>query len=139
MSHSPCHAIFVYGTLQRGEERERCWPKPPLRVQTATIRGELRDLGEYPGLIDGEDCIAGELWELRSDDMAITLHELDQVECFGQGEVDLYVRKTIECLLADGTTATAFTYYLASVSDARQHPRVLPGPDGICRWHRFRG
>ena len=138
MSEPTPSAIFVYGTLQRGEERECCWPKAPLSIRPGNILGELYDLGPYPGLVIGHDRIAGELWELADDDMAITLLELDQVECFGQGGVDLYERRIVNCLLADGTTLAAFTYFLADESFAKQQRRVTTDRDGYCRWHRFR-
>lgn len=41
-------SVFVYGTLQRGEVREHCWPHAPVSIEWGTIRGQLRDLGEYP-------------------------------------------------------------------------------------------
>ena len=40
-----CHNVFVYGTLMRGELRERCWPHQPLCVIPACVRGLLYDLG----------------------------------------------------------------------------------------------
>src|SRR5438093_3247250 len=43
--------VFVYGTLKRGEERARCWPRSPERVVPATTQGRLYDLGTYPALV----------------------------------------------------------------------------------------
>src|SRR5436853_6029420 len=37
----PITALFVYGTLQRGQCREQFWPHPPISVEGATIRGQL--------------------------------------------------------------------------------------------------
>jgi hypothetical protein len=76
------------------------------------------------------------LWRLRAEDLEETLRVLDAVECFGQGNVDLYVRRIVACRLADGEQVTAYTYYLLDEDFARRHQRVTPGPDGICRWHR---
>jgi gamma-glutamylcyclotransferase (GGCT)/AIG2-like uncharacterized protein YtfP len=130
------NAVFVYGTLQRGEQRERCWPCPPLQVTPATIRGILYDIGPYPALASGSDTVAGELWTLRPEDLDVTLRELDAIECFGQGGVDLYVRRAVECQTAAGEVQRAFTYFIADNDYARQHPRVPPGEDGLVRWHR---
>jgi gamma-glutamylcyclotransferase (GGCT)/AIG2-like uncharacterized protein YtfP len=53
--------VFVYGTLQRGGVRERCWPRKPIYVEVARVRGALYDLGPYPALVEGSDFVAGEL------------------------------------------------------------------------------
>ncbi len=137
MSAAVAMSIFVYGTLQQGEERERCWPHPPVQIIAAEITAALYDLGEYPAIIAGEDRIAGELWQIRPADWQATLQALDEIEGCGQGGVNLYVRETVICRTADGSIA-AFTYFLADEAFARAHPRVLPGSDGVCRWHRYR-
>lgn len=137
MNASKVSSIFVYGTLQRGEERERCWPHPPQAIEPAEIRAALYDLGDYPAIIPGDNCIAGELWHLRPQDLAATLQALDEIECCGQGGVDLYVRQVVDCRTATGI-AQAYTYLLADEAIAKAALRVLPGEDGRCHWHRYR-
>lgn len=129
--------IFVYGTLQRGEEREACWPHAPLAVIAAETLGELYDLGPYPALITGDDRVAGELWRLRPEDVAHTLQVLDEIECFGQGGVDLYVRRIVRCQTSHGEEE-AYTYFLADEEHARGRRQVRADADGLCRWHRYR-
>lgn len=131
-------SVFVYGTLQTGEERASCWPHAPLAIIPAEIDAEMYDLGEYPAIIPGSDRVAGELWQLRPVDMPRTLAVLDEIEVYGQGEVDLYLRDVVNCRLVTGEFRTAYTYWLADAAFAREHVRVLPGRDGICRWHRYR-
>jgi gamma-glutamylcyclotransferase (GGCT)/AIG2-like uncharacterized protein YtfP len=46
--------VFVYGTLKRGEVRAACWPREPVKVEEATVRGALFDLGDYPALVPGD-------------------------------------------------------------------------------------
>lgn len=138
MTSTNIHAIFVYGTLQQGEERAPLWPRSPLSITPATIAAELYDLGPYPAIVTGDDVVGGEVWQLAPRDMAITLEVLDEIECFGQEGVDLYLRKVVNCLLEDGETVTAFTYFLADEPLARRHCRVLADSDGVCRWHRYR-
>ncbi|MBI2480460.1 MAG: gamma-glutamylcyclotransferase [Planctomycetia bacterium] len=131
----PCiEAIFVYGTLQRGEVRERCWPRKPVRIEWATIRGQLRDLGEYPALVDGEDLILGELWHIAKADMTATLATLDVVEWFGQDDHDLYTRETVTCRTLAGEEQPAYTYRYARLADVALSPIIIPGPDGFCHW-----
>src|SRR5262245_31105020 len=105
------NAVFVYGTLKRGQVRERCWPRPPISVEPATVHWALYDLGPYPALVAGDDTVAGELWHLAPGDMQATLAALDRVEGFGGKEDDLYRRVIVECETTTGSTR-AWTYQL---------------------------
>ena len=134
----PITAIFVYGTLQRGEIRQQCWPRRPVRIEWATIRGQLHDLGEHPALLDGEDVILGELWQLAETDLEVTLATLDEIEWYGQDDEDLYVRQTVTCRTLAGDERLAYTYRYAKPADIARSPIVLPGLDGFCRWTRRR-
>ena len=134
MTNEPT-AVFVYGTLQRGEVRERCWPRPPISVEAATVRGALYDLGPYPALVTGDDTVAGELWRIAPGDMAATLAALDRVEGFAGSSDDLYRRVIVECQAAAGGTP-AWTYHLANLSLLRTATRIPPGGDGRCLWKR---
>lgn len=134
---APCD-VFVYGTLQTGEERAGCWPHAPLAIVPAEMNAEMYDLGEYPALIPGSDRVAGELWQLRPVDMPRTLEVLDEIEGYGQDEANLYLREVVTCRTVTGETRAAYTYWLADPAFARRHPRVQPDRDGVCRWHRYR-
>ena len=127
--------IFVYGTLKRGEVRERCWPHKPVSVEWATLSGELRDLGAYPALVPGDDIVLGELWRIEPRDMAATLATLDEIEGFGQGEDDLYVRQVVRCLTLAAETRIAYTYFYANPAAIASRPVVLPDRDGYCQWN----
>lgn len=131
-------AIFVYGTLQRGEVRERCWPCQPLRIEWGTLRGQLRDLGEYPALVAGEDLILGELWHIAETDMEETLATLDEIEWYGQDDDDLYVREVVSCHILSGEERQAYTYRFAKPHEIAMSPIVLPDGGGMCRWTRRR-
>lgn len=133
MSHL-IDAVFVYGTLQRGEVRERCWPRKPLRIEWCTVNGELHDLGEYPALVSGERAIMGELWQFREDDIEVTLQTLDEIEWFGQDGNDLYVREVKSCRSMAGDERQAFVYLYANPSTIATAPIVLPDAEGFCRW-----
>ncbi|MFO0904333.1 MAG: gamma-glutamylcyclotransferase family protein [Pirellulales bacterium] len=129
------NAVFVYGTLKRGQEREGCWPRAPRAVLRAKTRGRLHDLGPYPALIPGDDWVAGEVWQLAPEDVAETLRVLDEVECFGVDDVDLYVRREVECwTAADGQPLRAFVYFLADETEARRSPRVPLNAEGLAEW-----
>ena len=66
----PCY-IFVYGTLKRGEVRETSWPRQPVSIEWGTLAGRLHDLGPYPALVEGEDKVLGELWQVEPADLAL--------------------------------------------------------------------
>lgn len=138
MTSKNIHTIFVYGTLQQGEERAPLWPRSPKSITPATVAAELYDLGPYPAIVTGSDKVGGEVWQLAPHDMAITLETLDEIECFGQEGVDLYVRKVVNCLCENGETIKAYTYFLADEQFARRQRRVMPDNVGVCRWHRYR-
>ena len=132
-------AVFVYGTLQRGECRETCWPHPPVAIQRAATRGRLYDLGPYPAMIAGEDTIGGELWRLAPEHVAHSLEVLDAVEdaateAAGSG-IGLYVRRVVACrVIGSEDIVPAFAYFYAQPRAIDGMPRVEPDEDGICRW-----
>ena len=129
-------SIFVYGTLQRGEERSGRWPRQPRLVERATIQGRIHDLGPYPALVEGTDRVLGELWHFDPADLLETLRVLDEIECYGNDEVDLYVRRIVDCLTLAGPRYRAFVYYLADHDAVRHLPIVQPDQAGLCHWHR---
>jgi len=126
--------IFVYGTLKRGEEREPMWPRPAIKVERATTQGRLFDLGPYPALTEGTDTIDGELWHIAVDDLDVTLAALDEIECFGNDDVDLYVRRIVRCQTESGAIQKAYTYFLAAPNELADRSSIPPGQDGKCRW-----
>lgn len=134
MSTEAIVAVFVYGTLKRGQVREHCWPRRPNSVEPATIRGRLVDLGPYPALLDGDSLVLGELWRFDPADMGETLRALDEVECFGVDDVDLYVRRVVDCDLLAGGGDRAFAYYLADPATADGHPAAPVDDAGRAYW-----
>jgi len=128
--------IFVYGTLKRGEERARCWPYAPTKIEWATIRGELRDLGPYPALVEGTELVLGELWHIAAEHFPRTLAVLDEIECFGNEGVDLYVRRAVEARTLANESREAYTYYIAHPSEIAAAATVTPDRDGFCCWSK---
>ena len=135
----PASAIFVYGTLQRGEQRCGLWPRRPKHVERATVTGRLHDLGDYPALVKGSDRVLGELWHIASDDLEVTLAALDKIEWYGQDGDDLYIRRVVACRTLAGAAATAFTYFYAKPYDIASTPVVVADRDGFCHWTQSRG
>src|SRR5262245_29758041 len=109
-------AVFVYGTLKRGEVRAAMWPKAPLAVEVAEVRGMLFDLGRYPALVAGDERVGGELWHFAAEDLPTTLEELDRIEGYRRMPDDLYRREASECHTAS-RRHRAWTYRYARPQD----------------------
>jgi gamma-glutamylcyclotransferase (GGCT)/AIG2-like uncharacterized protein YtfP len=133
MAESIC-AVFVYGTLKRGGCRAKFWPRAPLAVEPATIRGRLYDLGPYPALVPGDDAIRGELWRLAADDMTETLRVLDEVEGYHQLGDDYYRRIVVSCRTDDGATVDAYAYEFVQPAAIADKPVVSANARGECEW-----
>ncbi len=116
--------VFVYGTLMRGELRERAIRAR--KIEHASAPGRLLHLGEYPGLVPSSDRrVRGELVEL--DDPERALGELDAIEAFlGYGaRGSLYRRVLIDARTDEGSTARAWTYrYLGAIDGV---PEIASG------------
>lgn len=136
-SKLPALPVFVYGTLMRGESREKKWPCAPVSVEPATVDGALVAFPKYPALVEGPGRVAGELRTLAPEDVARTLEVLDRIEGFDQsGADDLYQRQIVECTLASGEERLAYTYFLAARAHSAQ--MIPPEADGATRWRRRR-
>lgn len=127
------HAVFVYGTLKRGQCRERSWPRMPMGVEAAWTLGRLYDLDPYPALVEGSDRVLGELWRFAQEDMPETLRVLDEIEGYLSAPGDLYRREVVACTTEGGIVASAFTYFYARPlpADARL---VTSNPSGFLVW-----
>ena len=129
-------AIFVYGTLRQGQVRASRWPRKPLRIEWATVQGTLYDLGPYPALVAGSDLVLGELWWIAEADLDITLQVLDEIECYGNEDVDSYVRRWIDCTTLEGRVQRAQVYLFAQPEQLTGNSVVPPDPRGWRLWQR---
>ena len=102
-----CH-LFVYGTLRSNQPNApRLGGATPLGW--ATTNGRLIDLGDYPGLIEGEGVVVGELFRLPS----ATLERIDDLEGFDplDPEGSLFLREEREVHLPGANSRFhAWTY-----------------------------
>ena len=117
---APAHpsAVFVYGTLRRGQCRAALLQRhAPTRWEPASAPGSLLDLGPYPGWVPGPGRIAGERVEVR--DLGGLLAELDEVEDFlGYGiEGSLYRRILVDAETPGGVPELAWAYRYVGPSD----------------------
>lgn len=131
---------FVYGTLKRGQCREVLWPRSPLAVVPAWIRGDLYTRPDYPALDSGSGRVLGELWQFGPGDIADVIRVLDQIEGTNQpGYPDLYCRVVIETYSPVGQPlGRASTYRYAQNLTADGFRQITPdagaAPDSFVTW-----
>lgn len=122
-SDSGC--VFVYGSFMRGFDLHHHMAAGTL-VSFATATGRLYDIGAYPGMIDGDGAVHGELY--RFDDIAVALEVLDEVEDYDplDGPGSLYVRVVRAVHLEeDGSEAPAWLYLYNR--DVKGLPQIKSG------------
>ncbi|MBI1246766.1 gamma-glutamylcyclotransferase [bacterium] len=123
-------AFFAYGTLKRGEVRERHWPCRPIAVLRGWTVGSLWEVADYPGLkLEGETRVLGELWLFDAKQEERLLKVLDEVE----GYPSLYTRDVVECETLDGQPITA-TAYIYNRPILPTHPKVPADAQGMIHW-----
>jgi gamma-glutamylcyclotransferase (GGCT)/AIG2-like uncharacterized protein YtfP len=109
-------AVFVYGTLKRGQCRERMWPAEPIDIDQGWVRGRLYGRSDYPAMTPGEDRVRGELWRFPAEAMPEILTVLDEIEGTNQpGQADLYCRVVVDVLDARSSfLRAAYAYHYAT-------------------------
>jgi len=129
--------VALYGTLRRGEPGYRSLGlAEKLRfVSGCRIRGEIVDLGAYPGLIEGDGVVVGELNEIA---LEATLAELDAFEEFDAERPgdSLFVRRRVMLLRPE---AGAFVYCLNTALKPVDPLRIIPSGDWMDRAARAAG
>lgn len=89
--------FFVYGTLCRGQCREKCWPREPLEITPAWTFGTLFGRADYPAMRPGNDRVIGECWRFDADAIAHVRMVLDEIEVTDQpGMPNLYDAVAVE-------------------------------------------
>jgi gamma-glutamylcyclotransferase (GGCT)/AIG2-like uncharacterized protein YtfP len=116
--------IFVYGALMRGFDLHQYMAGATF-VGEGTIQGRLVALGRYPGLLDGDGNVVGELYRL--DDVAASLETLDDIEEFDPADPDNseYLRIVRDVHCKDGSTVSSWVYLYNG--DASAAPAIKGG------------
>ena len=105
--------VFVYGTLMNGEANHGYLEKS-ICLGKAAIEGyDMYDVGWYPAIVDGDNLIIGELYQVPLSDM----QSIDMLE----GEGSLYVKKCETVTCADGNETLAYVYvYLGDEGELKK-------------------
>lgn len=92
--------VFVYGTLMRGKSRHKEMEDGCEFVCEGTAHGTLYRVSDYPGLVNGEGFVGGELF--RAVDMFEVIQRLDWIEgACGENPLFNRVIRKIETLQGD--------------------------------------
>jgi len=125
--------LFVYGTLRNnvGHRMHQILARSAACIGEGRVRGELYDLGAYPGLVLKEDCcgfVSGELYAIDPANARSTWEAIDEYEgCAPTNpEPHEYARTEVRVYLPDGGAATAYAYVLQRV---RRGAVLIPGGD----------
>ena len=118
--------LFVYGSLRSGS------PHPVqsyiklyfVLVGTATVRGKLYDMGDYPAAIPAEenDFITGELYRIRrKEEFFLVMDMLDEYEGMHvePGEIPLFRRETVNVSIDKMTTVAWIYWYNRDVGEGK--------------------
>ena len=109
--------LFTYGTLMRGYGLHRWLGGAATALGAAWTRGQLLDLGRYPGLVDGDGRVRGELYRLHDAEL---LRVLDREEGYN------FERCRAGIGLADGRRSRAWIYRYRGPRDGAS---VIPDGD----------
>jgi gamma-glutamylcyclotransferase (GGCT)/AIG2-like uncharacterized protein YtfP len=103
----------------RGYSRYRVHASRSTFLDEGAVRGRLLDLGRYPGLIDGDGRVRGEIYRLDDPEL---LPVLDREEGYN------FERRRAIVTLANGRRARAWIYRYRGSQN-----RGVPIPDGDYR------
>jgi gamma-glutamylcyclotransferase (GGCT)/AIG2-like uncharacterized protein YtfP len=103
----------------RGYSLHRVLASASTFLDEGAVRGRLLDLGRYPGLIDGDGRVRGEIYRLDDPEL---LPVLDREEGYN------FERRRAIVTLANGRRARAWIYRYRGPQN-----RAVPIPDGDYR------
>ena len=124
-------AVFVYGTLMHGEERHAAISThlPHIAPAPGSVAGRLVHLGAWPGMRDGDERVAGELYVVEDPSVLVALLAvLDPIEDFEgyDAHPTRYVRVVLPVTTAHGVHWAWAYRYVGTLAGA------VPIPSG--RW-----
>lgn len=104
--------IFTYGTLMEGLSNFKMLEGLFIEKKEASIKGFLFDIGFFPGLVEGDDNIKGELFFIKEEFYYQTLIKLDFLESYIKNDRlnSLFIRTVKEVYLEDGSKIRAYVY-----------------------------
>lgn len=109
--------FFVYGTLMSPYGNSELFRGRARLIGPAAVRGALHRVAWFPGLVEGDRLVKGELWESLHEVLDESLTKaLDQLEGYhphDRPEWCMYLRREVPVLteFGDDLGLTAWTYF----------------------------
>jgi gamma-glutamylcyclotransferase (GGCT)/AIG2-like uncharacterized protein YtfP len=123
------HAVFVYGTLRKGECRFGIKSLVGILHEEARLKGfdMLSIHGSFPGLVEGEGTVKGEIHVFE------TFAELDRIEGFSEKRLEqsLYLRKTVTVSTPKGDMEASTYVFNQDPDSARESYRSVETGDWL--------
>ena len=126
-------SLFVYGTLREafGHPMHAALATRAQCIGKGFVRGELYDLGDYPGLFPSFETdrrTFGEVYRFDPESEVEALSLLDAYEGCGphDRQPHEYVRKIVPCHLKEGSALEVWTYVL---NRCPEWATLIPGGD----------
>lgn len=94
--------LFVYGTLRAGQSNAKMLDGLGHYSGAAAMRGTLYRIAAYPGLVDGDAEVRGELFELAAPERSLAVLDAFEGEDYGRVER--------EAIRPDGSRIRAWVY-----------------------------
>jgi gamma-glutamylcyclotransferase (GGCT)/AIG2-like uncharacterized protein YtfP len=119
--------VFVYGTLRKGSCHHQVLQKLHTRfIAYGSVKGQLYDLGEYPGARKGGsagDRVQGEVYLLPASGRALKV--LDKFEGYNRTnpQGSLFRREKAVVNLVNGDDLHAWIYWLHHTCDTKRRVR----------------
>lgn len=129
--------VFVYGTLRTGDCRGSVLDPDKIVCGEAFIKGfTLHDLGSFPGILEGEGKVRGEMHEVD----ARTLETLDHIEGYraDKPSSSLYLRKATDIFNSNDEvvgSAWVYVFNIGRRAAALRLPPLIESGD----WFEHRG
>ena len=100
--------VFVYGSLKQGHGNNRFLSNSNFIGKGITLDDDFKmiSLGGFPGIIDGNNRIVGELYEIDDE----VFQSIDSLE----GNGHFYKRELVDIMLLDGKNYKAWIYILVN-------------------------
>ncbi|MBM7552555.1 gamma-glutamylcyclotransferase family protein [Thalassobacillus pellis] len=102
--------LFVYGTIRKHEANHFYMENSKLISEQAWTKGRIYEgPSYYPVLLDEDDTVYGELYEVNSE----ILKEVDMLEGFTENGHDNLYERSIRNIYTDHGTYEGYVYYLS--------------------------
>jgi gamma-glutamylcyclotransferase (GGCT)/AIG2-like uncharacterized protein YtfP len=120
-------ALFVYGTLKRGQLNCSLVEPHAQLIEAADTSGQLFDVGLFPALVEGKGTVHGELIQVDAEDLPCVLSVIDRLEDFRpeDPEGSMYVRRIVEVTTESNHRVLAYAYFYNCEHPSLPHPATL--------------